>query len=141
MDDNLDELHEKLLELKVAKDFKETIKNTKNLIKRDTQDIPSLDDLGDLNKGNWVEHDEGNFAKMFEGLLDYCADEEEWDNLNWNTVNYQVYGPDYYEEKFPGFSEEVYEILAKSTEEENKIVDKRIPPIEIKHGEFTVSFD
>ena len=141
MDDNLDELHEKLLELKVAKDFKETIKNTKNLIKRDTQDIPSLDDLGDLNKGNWVEHDEGNFAKMFEGLLDYCADEEEYDNLDWNTVNYQVYGPDYYEEKFPGFSEEVYEILAKSTEEENKIIDKRIPPIEIKHGEFTVSFD
>jgi hypothetical protein len=141
MDDNLDELHEKLLELKVAKDFKETIKNTKNLIKRDTQDIPSLDDLGDLNKGNWVEHDEGNFAKMFEGLLDYCADEEEYDNLNWNTVNYQVYGADYYEEKFPGFSEEVYEILAKSTEEENKIIDNRIPPIEIKHGEFTVSFD
>jgi len=141
MDDNLDELHEKLLELKVAKDFKETIKNTRNLIKRDTQDIPSLDDLGDLNKGNWVEHDEGNFAKMFEGLLDYCADEEEYDNLNWNTVNYQVYGPDYYEEKFPGFSEEVYEILAKSTEEENKIIDNRIPPIEIKHGEFTVSFD
>jgi hypothetical protein len=141
MDDNLDELHEKLLELKVAKDFKNTIKNTKNLIKRDTQDIPSLDDLGDLNKGNWVEHDEGNFAKMFEGLLDYCADEEEYDNLDWNTVNYQVYGPDYYEEKFPGFSEEVYEILAKSTEEENKIIDNRIPPIEIKHGEFTVSFD
>lgn len=136
-----DELHEKLLDLKVAKDFKETIKNTKNLIKRDTQDIPSLNDLGDLNKGNWVEHDEGNFAKMFEGLLDYCADEEEWDNLNWNTVNYQVYGPDYYEEKFPGFSEEVYEILAKSTEEDNKIIDNRIPPIEIKHGEFTVSFD
>ena len=141
MDDNLDELHEKLLELKVAKDFKNTIKNTKNLIKRDTQDIPSLDDLGDLNKGNWVEHDEGNFAKMFEGLLDYCADEEEYDSLDWNTVNYQVYGPDYYEEKFPGFSEEVYEILAKSTEEENKIIDNRIPPIEIKHGEFTVSFD
>jgi hypothetical protein len=78
---------------------------------------------------------------MFEGLLDYCADEEEYDNLDWNTVNYQVYGPDYYEEKFPGFSEEVYEILAKSTEEENKIIDNRIPPIEIKHGEFTVSFD
>jgi len=141
MDDNLDELHEKLLELKVAKDFKNTIKNTRNLIKRDTQDIPSLDDLGDLNKGNWVEHDEGNFAKMFEGLLDYCADEDEYDNLDWNTVNYQVYGPDYYEEKFPGFSDEVYEILAKSTEEENKIIDNRIPPIEIKHGEFTVSFD
>lgn len=136
----MEDLHEKLKDMKVAKEFKETIKNTKNLIKRHTDNIPTLEELDENNKGLWVEHDESNFGKMFEGLLDYCADEEEFDNLDWNTVNYQVYGADYYEEKFPGFSEEVYEILAKSTEEENKIVDKRIPPIEIKHGEFELSF-
>ena len=141
MEETLDELNQQLLDLKVAKEFKDTIKDTYNLIKRDTTNIPSIDDLDDNNKGLWVEHDESNFAKMFEGLLDYCADEEEFDNLDWNTVNYKVYGADYYEEKFPGFSEEVYEILAKSTEEENKIIDNRIPPIKIKHGEFTVSFD
>ena len=141
MEENLDELNKQLLDLKVAKEFKDTIKDTYKLIKRDTENIPSLDQLDDNNKGLWVEHDNNNFAKMFEGLLDYCADEEEYDNLDWNTVNYQVYGADYYEEKFPGFSEEVYEILAKSTEEENKVIDNRIPPIEIKHGEFTVSFD
>ena len=140
MEDNLDELHEKLLELKVSRDFKDTINDTRNLIKRDTIDIPAIDQLGDLNKGNWVEHDEGHFHKMFEGLLDYCADEEEYDNLDWNTVNYELYGADYYEEKFPGFSEEVYEILAKSTEEENKIVDKRTPPLQIKHEEVILSF-
>lgn len=94
MEDNLDELHEKLLELKVARDFKDTINDTRNLIKRDTADIPSIDQLGDLNKGNWVEHDEGHFHKMFEGLLDYCADEDEYDSLDWNTVNYEVYGAD-----------------------------------------------
>jgi len=141
MEETLDELNQQLLDLKVAKEFKDTIKDTRNLIKRDTNNIPSIDQLDDNNKGLWVEHDESNFAKMFEGLLDYCADEDEWQNLDWNTVNYKVYGPDYYEEKFPGFSEEVYEILAKSTEEENKIIDNRIPPIKIKHGEFTVSFD
>jgi len=141
MEETLDELNQQLLDLKVAKEFKDTIKDTYNLIKRDTDNIPSIDQLDDNNKGLWVEHDESNFAKMFEGLLDYCADEDEWQNLDWNTVNYKVYGADYYEEKFPGFSEEVYEILAKSTEEENKIIDNRIPPIKIKHGEFTVSFD
>jgi hypothetical protein len=116
------------------------IKNTRNLIKRDTQYIPSIDDIEDKNKGLWVEHDDTNFHKMFEGLLDYCADEECYDNLDWNTVNYKVYGADYYQEKFPGFSEEVYEILAKSTEEENKFVDNRIPPMKIKHEEVTLSF-
>ena len=140
MEENLDELHQQLKDLKIAKEFKDTIKDTRNLIKRDTNNIPSVDDLDDKNKGLWVEHGEGNFAKMFEGLLDYCADEEEYDNLDWNTVNYELYGADYYEEKFPGFSEEVYEILAKSTEEENKIVDKRTPPLQIKHEEVVLSF-
>ncbi len=74
-------------------------------------------------------------------MLDYCADEEYLDNLDWNSVNYQVYGSDYYEEKFPGFSDEVYEILAKSTEEENKVVDNRTPPLKITEGEFTLNFD
>jgi hypothetical protein len=52
-----------------------------------------------------------------------------------------VHGADYYEEKFPGFPDEVYEILAKSTEEENKLIDNRLPPLKVKHGEFTVNFD
>ena len=137
----IEDLEQKLKDMKVAKEFKDTIKDTRNLIKRDTNNIPSIEELDDNNKGLWVDHDDSNFAKMFEGLLDYCADEEEFDNLDWNTVNYKVYGADYYEEKFPGFSEEVYEILAKSTEEENKVIDNRTPPLKIQHGEFELSFD
>jgi hypothetical protein len=120
-------------------EFKKSIKDTYSLIKRDTEHIPDLSTLDDDNKGQWVEHDD--FAKVFDGLLDYCADEEYLDNLDWNSVNYQVYGKDYYEEKFPGFSDEVYEILAKSTEEENKVVDNRTPPLKITEGEFTLNFD
>lgn len=137
----MEDLQQKLKDMKVAKEFKDTIKDTCNLIKRDTDNIPTLEELDDNNKGLWVDHDDSNFAKMFEGLLDYCADEEEFDNLDWNTVNYKIYGADYYEEKFPGFSEEVYEILAKSTEEENKIIDNRTPPLKIQHGEFELSFE
>ena len=140
MEETIDELQEKLLELKVARDFKSTIKDTYNLIKRDTEYIPRIDQLEDNNKGLWVEHDESNFHKMFEGLLDYCADEEEFQTLDWDTVNYKVYGADYYQEKFPGFSEEVYEILAKSTEEENKLIDNRIPSLKIQQKETIVSF-
>ena len=137
----MEDLQQKLKDMKVAKEFKDTIQDTRNLIKRDTNNIPSIDELDDNNKGLWVDHDDSNFAKMFEGLLDYCADEEEFDNLDWNTVNYKMYGADYYEEKFPGFSEDVYEILAKSTEEENKVIDNRTPPLKIQHGEFELSFD
>ena len=140
MDDTIEEMRDKLHEMKVAKEFKDTIKNTRNLIKRDTQYIPSIDEIGDNNKGLWVEHDDNNFHKMFDGLLDYCADEECYDNLDWNTVNYKIHGADYYQEKFPGFSEEVYEILAKSTEEENKFIDNRLPAMKIKHEEVTLSF-
>ena len=135
-----EDLQKKMKDLMVERGFKQSINDSKKLIKRDTQYIPNIEELNDENKGLWITHDKNDFIKMFDGLLDYCADEESYDNLDWNTVNYQVYGADYYEEKFPGFAPEVYEILAKSTEEENKIVDKRIPAIEIKHGEFELSF-
>ena len=136
-----EDLQKKMKELMIERGFKQTIDDTKKLIKRDTQYIPKMEELDENNKGVWVEHDENNFDKMFDGLLDYCADEEEYDNLDWNTVNYKVYGPDYYEEKFPGFAPEVYDILAKSTEEENKFIDNRTPPLKIRHEEVTLSFD
>lgn len=130
-----------MLKMKQTNDFKQIIHNTRNLIKRDTQDIPGLSALNDDNKGAWMEHDESNFHKMFEGLLDYCADEDCFDNLDWNTVNYKVYQADYYEERFPGFAPEVYTLLAKSTEEDNKVVDKRIPPLSVKHEKVVLNFN
>ena len=130
-----------MLKMKQKNDFKQIIHNTRNLIKRDTEDIPGLSALNDNNKGAWMEHDESNFHKMFEGLLDYCADEDCFDNLDWNTVNYKVYQADYYEERFPGFAPEVYTLLAKSTEEENKVVDRRIPPLSVKHEKVVLNFN
>jgi len=137
MEENLES---ELMSLKAQEEFKNTIHNTKNLIKRDTEYIPSADDLNEMNKGDWIVHDQSNFNKMFDGLLDYCADEECYDNLDWNSVNYEVYGPDYYQERFPGFADEVFEILAKSMEEDNKFVDNRIPPLKIENKETIISF-
>lgn len=136
-----EELKHKMKELLIERGFKQSVDDSYKLIKRDTEYIPNLEELNDDNKGQWVEHDENNFTKMFDGLLDYCADEEEYENLDWNTVNYTVYGADYYEQKFPGFAPEVYDILAKSTEAENKVVDKRIPSLQYIEKKVTLSFD
>jgi hypothetical protein len=140
MDGTLEEKRQELYKLKLARDLKKSLHETKILMKLHSDDIPLVEQLNEDNKGAWIEHDEETFNKMFNGLLDYCADEECYDNLDWDSVNYTVLGADYYKQKFPGFSDEVYEILAKSTEEENKFVDNRIPPMKIKHEEVTLSF-
>lgn len=126
-------------DLKAEFQFKQLVKNTKQLIKRDTQYIPNVEELSDGNKGRWIDHGD-DFTKAFDGLLDFCADEGELDNLDWNTVNYQAYGADYYEQRFPGFDERVYDILAQSTIEENRLIDETIPPLKISHEGVTLSF-
>ena len=75
-------------------EIKKNIHNSYNLIKRDTGNIPAAEELNDTNKGQWIEHDDNDFAKVFNGLLDYTNDDEEFDNLDWNSVNYDVYGPE-----------------------------------------------
>jgi len=131
----------KIFNEKCAKELKEVLFDSKKLITKHTDTIPTLEQLNDANKGNWIEHGEGNFYKMFEGLLDYCADEDEFDNLNWNTVNFKVYDEDYYRENFDGFPDEVYQILAKSTEPENKFLDETTPNLKIEHKETILKFD
>ena len=128
-----------LLKLKQTKELQDLIRGNKNFIKMNTDSVCTVDELEEKHKGEWVEHEEDNFHKMFEGLLDYCADEEVYSTLDWDTVNYEVYGADWYAQKFPGFSDEVYEVLAKSTED--KLVDERIPPLKYTQKEVTLTFD
>ena len=130
-----------LLDEKCAKEMKEVLFDTKKLISKHTDTIPSMEELDDANKGQWIHHGEGNFYKMFEGLLDYCADEDEYDNLDWNTVNFKIYDEDYYRENFHGFPDEVYSILAKSTQHDNKFLDETTPNLKIEHKETILKFD
>lgn len=128
-----------LLKLKQTKELQDLIRGNKNFIRMNTDSVCTVDELKEEHKGGWVEHEESDFHKMFAGLLDYCADEEVFDTLDWDTVNYEVYGADWYAQKFPGFSDEVYDVLAKSTED--KLVDQRIPPLKYTQKEVTLSFD
>ena len=126
---------------KALNDFRRTIKNTKKLIKKDTEYIAKLEELNEDNKGDWVNHDEENFKDIFDGLLSYCKDveEEEIDNLDWNSVNFEIMGADWYEEKFPGFDPKVYDILAQSTKE--KILDETEKQFKIEKTETIINFD
>lgn len=127
-------------ELKQQVEFQKLIRDSKQLMKRDTQYIPNIEQLDDTNKGVWVDHDDDKFTDIFNGLLDYCKDNDEFDTLDWNTVNYEIYDAQYYSEKFPGFDEKIYDILADSTKEENKCLDERVSPLSVKHGEVTIQF-
>lgn len=127
-------------ELKEQFEFKKLIHNMKKPMRKDTSYIPTVDQLDDTCKGKWVEHDENEFQNIFNGLLDYTMDDDEIDNVDWNSVNYEIYDAQYYSEKFPGFDDKIYELLAESTKEENKFIDERIPPLAVKHGDVTVQF-
>ena len=94
----------------------------------------------DEKKGKWREMTIEELKNQMEGLLDYFEDTE-YANIDWNDFNFKVYDKDFYEEKYKGFDPKVYEILAESTKEENKVLDKRDPPLEIKHKEVTLKFD
>ena len=73
--------------------------------------------------------------------MDYIYDEDIADTIDWESLNFKVYDVDYYRDTFPGFDEEVYEILANSTLEDNKVLDERQPPLRITHKEIKMSFN
>lgn len=88
-------------------------------------------------KPAWRDIDEHDFHKMFEGVYNYC---DEIDNVEWDRLNFEVYGPDYYKEKYGDkFPEEWYELMAKSTEE--KIIDYREHSLKIEKKEVTLKFE
>lgn len=128
-----------LNDLKIQKDFQESIHNSIKLIKKDTNSIPTLEELSEELKGEFIQHDD--FTQAFDGLLSYCNEHDEFDDgsLNWNSVNYNILGSDWYAEKFPGFAPEVYEILAQSTEE--KFIDETEKGLVIEKVDKTISFD
>ena len=60
-------------------------------------------------KGNWVELDETALVGMFSSVIVQNQEEE----LGSEFAFHRVRDEEYYQEKFPGFADEVYTILAK----------------------------
>lgn len=91
------------------------------------------------DKPDWVDIEDNELHKIFEGAYHYCEDGE-IDNLDWDRMNFEVYGEDYYRDKFgEGFPDEYYKLMADSTKPENKIQDYRSHPLKIEKKEVIVT--
>lgn len=114
IEDNLS--NEKQL-LEQQKQFRKLVFDSYSLIRRDTSNIKSVDELDDTDKGGWIEHDD--IQQVYDTLLDFTI-EDEIDNVDWNSVDFrEAYNAQYYQDRFPGFDERVYDILEKVHKEDN----------------------
>lgn len=103
-------------------------------LKYGAEKVKNINELTDDDKGQWINHTAIELHDQFKSLMKYTGDEE-IDNVDWNALNYQPYGEDYYRERFPGFEEEIYTILAESSKAENLLIDERVPPLKITQVE------
>ena len=75
-------------------------------------------------KGNWVALDEVQLVDMFSSVILTNQEQE----LGSEFAFHRVRDEEYYMEKFPGFDERVYSILAR---EQKKLDDEKIPKNEL----------
>jgi hypothetical protein len=80
-------------------------------------------------RGNWVELDDITLVDMFSSVIVQNQEEE----LGSEFAFHKVRDEEYYQEKFPGFSDEVYTILAKEQvrlDQEREKVSEKVGQIE-----------
>ena len=89
----------------------------------------------DTSQNNWNSISDKDIANMFGDYILYSTDKFK-EQIQSNQFNYEVFDADYYASKFPGFSDEVYEILADVSTK--KIIDLRKDDdtFRIQHGSF-----
>ena len=90
----------------------------------------------------WKELNDDDIDLFFQRIKGCLDENAEVDNVDWERLNFDIVDSDFYREKLgDGFPDEFYEILAKSTNEENKIQDYRQMPLDISLNEVVLKFD
>jgi hypothetical protein len=78
-------------------------------------EIKRWDEIDEMDKPEFTELSDGGLMSMFKDLLKTDEnDEYEVEPLGPEYNFDEVYGVEYYAEKFPGFSDETYYIMAKA---------------------------
>ena len=99
--------------------------------------VKYIEQIEEKDKGRWVSLTAQELHEQFKSLMHYTSDgNTEINNVDWTALNYEPYSADYYEQTTPGFSDEVYQILAESSKAQNAIVDNRIPAMQKIDGSF-----
>lgn len=87
----------------------------------------------------WVTHEEEDLLQMFSDLN---AFKEGTDRVEWDKIDYEVYGEDWYRMKYPNFPDEWYELLVKASREKYKDLTKEDNKgFTRETGNFVVKFD
>ena len=86
-------------------------------------------------KGGWIPLDEVQLIDMFSHVIVSNQEEEE---LGSEFAFHRVRDEEYYMEKFPGFSDEVYSILAK---EQKKLDDEKLEKHELVNEVVSAELD
>tara|TARA_R110002051_G_scaffold42296_1_gene86997 strand:+ start:1727 stop:2224 length:498 start_codon:yes stop_codon:yes gene_type:complete len=86
----------------------------------------------------WVDHGETDVMQMFSCLN---AFKEGTDKVEWDMVDYEIYGEDWYREKYPNFPDEWYELLVKASREKFKDLSKDDSTFSKTDGNFVVKWD
>ena len=90
----------------------------------------------------WKEMNEEDIEMFYERVKGYLDENGEVDNVDWERLNFDIVDAEFYRKHIgDGFPEEFYELLAKSTIEENKIQDYRQLPLDINREEVVLKFD
>ena len=85
-------------------------------------------------KGGWIPLDEVQLIDMFSHVIVSNQEEE----LGAEFAFHRVRDEEYYMEKFPGFSDEVYTILAR---EQKRLDDEKIPKHELVNEVVNAELD
>ena len=102
------------------------------IVKGDCMPTITLEECvnGDTDmRGNWVQIDDITLVDMFSSVIVQNQEEE----LGAEFAFHRVRDEEYYQEKFPGFSDEVYTILAKEQvrlDQEREKVSEKVGQIE-----------
>lgn len=84
----------------------------------------------------WKELNDDDIEMFYDRVKDYLKEDCEIDNLDWSRLNFDIVDADFYEERIgTGFPREFYQLLADSTNAENKIQDYRQLPLNKVEGE------
>ena len=100
--------------------------------------LPDLPEGAEGNNTSWVKMDEQDITNMFVDLVNF---KDHTDKIDWNKIDYEIYGEDWYREKYPHFPDEWYALLVKASREKFADLTKENDnKIKIEQGNFTVSF-
>ena len=86
-------------------------------------EIKQWDEMSEEDKPEFTELSDAGIMAMFKDMLKTDENDEfEVEPLGPEFDFSELYGAEYYAEKFPGFSDETYEIMAKTHYDQNAIV-------------------